>query len=108
SNMTSKGQVTVPADMRRALGLKPGEAVQWEFDGADGIRSTKADEEANKAQLRADFLKRLKKAQEISRRADTVPGISTDDFMALIREPLQPFEIDRGKLSLLIRTLSSI
>ena len=92
--ITIKGQVTVPADMRRALGLAPGQTVQWEFDDAGGIRLTKADEAVNKAQRRAEFFERLKKAQDIFRRTDTMPGISTDDYMALIREPLQPFEID--------------
>ncbi len=33
SNMTSKGQVTIPADIRRKLGLKPGQAVQFKLSG---------------------------------------------------------------------------
>lgn len=29
SNMTSKGQVTIPAELRRDLGLKPGDKVRF-------------------------------------------------------------------------------
>ena len=31
TTMTSKGQVTVPADIRRKLGLKPGESVRFKL-----------------------------------------------------------------------------
>ena len=33
SRLTSKGQATIPAPVRRALGLKPGEAVRFEVKG---------------------------------------------------------------------------
>ena len=29
SNLTSKGQVTIPAEMRRDLGLKPGDKIRF-------------------------------------------------------------------------------
>ena len=92
--LTIKGQVTVPRAMRRALGLEPGDSVRWDIDDAGGLRLTKADVDEEKLRRRADFLKRIGKAGEIFRRSDTMPGISTDDFMDLIREPLQPFEIE--------------
>jgi AbrB family looped-hinge helix DNA binding protein len=33
SMMTSKGQVTIPADIRRKLGLKPGQPVRFSVSG---------------------------------------------------------------------------
>ena len=33
STMTSKGQVTIPVEIRRKLGLKPGQAVSFDLTG---------------------------------------------------------------------------
>ena len=35
--MTSQGQVSVPAEVRRALGLAPGAVLEWERRGEDFI-----------------------------------------------------------------------
>ncbi|MGI9028124.1 MAG: AbrB/MazE/SpoVT family DNA-binding domain-containing protein [Candidatus Saccharimonadales bacterium] len=37
TTMTSKGQVTIPADIRKKLGLKPGQSIQFEFRGNEAI-----------------------------------------------------------------------
>jgi antitoxin PrlF len=37
TSMTSKGQVTIPATVRRALGLKPRDKVVFEVDPEAGI-----------------------------------------------------------------------
>ncbi len=37
ARITSKGQVTVPHEIRRALGVRPGDKLLFESDGA-GIR----------------------------------------------------------------------
>lgn len=34
TTMTSKGQVTVPVEIRRRLGLRPGDKVRFEDDGS--------------------------------------------------------------------------
>lgn len=39
--ITSKGQVTIPQDIREQLGLLPNTEVQFEID-RDGVRITKA------------------------------------------------------------------
>lgn len=31
--VTSEGQATIPADLRRSIGLRPGDLVQFELDG---------------------------------------------------------------------------
>jgi len=33
STMTSKGQTTVPQELREALDLEPGDKLTWEIDG---------------------------------------------------------------------------
>ena len=90
SNLTSKGQVTVPKDIRDALGLTPGKPVRFEMDGDGNARILKV--AAAEAGRREEFLKRLKEAQAIFKANDRFPGMDTDEFMALIREPIQPFE----------------
>ncbi len=91
--ITSKGQVTIPKAIRERLGLKPGELVMFELGDDGQVRILSA--EAAKQGRRDDFRRRLKRAQEIFRDGDAFPGMSTDEFMAMIREPLQPFEIDK-------------
>ncbi|HEV8636866.1 MAG TPA: AbrB/MazE/SpoVT family DNA-binding domain-containing protein [Chloroflexota bacterium] len=38
--VTRKGQVTVPAEVRRALGIKVGDRVAFSVDDADGKQAT--------------------------------------------------------------------
>ena len=56
SNLTSKGQVTVPKDIRDALGLLAGKPVRFEMDGDGNARILRSDHndsiEARKAQIR--------------------------------------------------------
>ena len=33
SKVTSQGQISVPADVRRKLGIHPGSVLEWEEDG---------------------------------------------------------------------------
>ncbi len=42
SIITSKGQTTVPAEVRRMLGVGSGDALQWEVEGS-AVRITVAD-----------------------------------------------------------------
>ena len=41
STLTQKGQVTIPAEVRRALGLKPHDRVTFELEG-DGAKIKRA------------------------------------------------------------------
>jgi len=94
SNMTVKGQVTVPKDIRDALGLAPGQAVAFELDADGNARILKVNTEAECERRKQDFRNRLKEAQAIFKANDAFPGLSTDEYMAMIREPIQPFESD--------------
>lgn len=92
SNMTSKGQVTVPKDIRDALGLEPGERVAFELNADGEARILKSDKVGKAEARRARFLQRLAKAQSLFRAEDQYPGMATDQYMAMVREPIQPFE----------------
>ena len=41
SKLTSQGQISVPAEIRRRLGLAPGSILEWEVDG-DVVRVRRA------------------------------------------------------------------
>jgi antitoxin PrlF len=59
SNLTVKGQVTIPKDVRDALGLKPGEPVEfdWNAAGEAVIRKPVGDSEM-------DLAKRIQRIRE--------------------------------------------
>jgi len=37
SNITAQGQVSVPAEVRRKLGVAPGSVLQWDEEGAEVV-----------------------------------------------------------------------
>jgi AbrB family looped-hinge helix DNA binding protein len=89
--LTSKSQVTIPKDARAALGIKAGDKVR--FESVPGVvKIYRA--EASKADEKAQWQERLKKVQALFKKHDTMPGVSVDDYMAMIREPLLPKELD--------------
>ena len=80
SDLTVKGQVTIPKDVRDALGLKAGDPVAFERDG-DRAFLRKGDQP-----VWASFKDRLPRARAIA--SPQRLGITTDDYMAPIREPV--------------------
>ncbi len=68
--VTSKGQVTIPQEIRRRLGIEPGSEVQFEVedDGVRMVRGSAGEGAALVAKMRG--------------RGD---GLSTDEIMALTR-----------------------
>lgn len=75
--ITSKGQVTIPADIRARAGLLPHTEVRFAYDGKAvtvlPVRSRAA------ARNTGDFVDRM------SGRSDV--GMTTDEIMALMRGP---------------------
>lgn len=86
TRITVKGQVTIPKDVRDALGLKPGDLVTFEeANGAVTVRKGRAPEPEG-------FTARLERARKLY---PPLPlEMSTDEYMALVREPV-PFPPER-------------
>ncbi|WAC23892.1 AbrB/MazE/SpoVT family DNA-binding domain-containing protein [Blastomonas sp. SL216] len=72
SNMTSKGQVTVPKDIRDALGLEPGQAVAFEIDADGNARIMRANGPDQVEAKKAEFLNRLKEVRLRFKAMDTM------------------------------------
>jgi AbrB family looped-hinge helix DNA binding protein len=74
--VTTKGQVTIPQDIRERLGLQPGTRVVFDVVG-NGVRIRKATRQGRGAAL-VDHMRR------VARRAGG-PRLGTDDILALTR-----------------------
>ena len=74
--ITSKGQVTIPAEIRARAGLLPHTEVEFEFDGT-GVRIVHA-KTSKKAGRGALVVAHLRGRGDIA--------MSTDEIMALTRE----------------------
>lgn len=72
--ITSKGQVTIPQDIRERLGLLPLSEVEFDIVG-DSVRIRKARGKKTRGQMIVDRL----------RGSAPKPGMTTDEIMALTR-----------------------
>jgi AbrB family looped-hinge helix DNA binding protein len=72
--ITSKGQVTIPIEIREQLGLLPNSEVVFELD-RDSVRIRKAPATRSRGRR---LVQRMRGA--------AAPGMSTDEIMALTRE----------------------
>ncbi len=61
SNLTSKGQVTIPANIRRRLGLQPGEPVRFRVTAANQVVIEKNDWKENLSDLHREVATHLHK-----------------------------------------------
>jgi AbrB family looped-hinge helix DNA binding protein len=71
--ITSKGQVTIPLEIRRKLGLLANVEVTFEISG-NHVKLRKA---ATDSRRGADLIRRMK--------GKATPGMTTDQIMALTR-----------------------
>ncbi|TSD90644.1 AbrB/MazE/SpoVT family DNA-binding domain-containing protein [Mycobacterium sp. KBS0706] len=74
--ITSKGQVTIPTEIREQAGLLPHTEVEFEFDG-EGVRIVRAGH--RKGSSRGALL-----ISHLRGRGDV--AMSTDDIMAMTRD----------------------
>lgn len=71
--LTSKGQVTIPLEIREQLGLLPHTEVEFEIDG-DAVKVRKARQSRRRG---ADLVRRM--------RGTSARRLSTDEILALTR-----------------------
>jgi bifunctional DNA-binding transcriptional regulator/antitoxin component of YhaV-PrlF toxin-antitoxin module len=77
TRITSKGQVTIPVDIRQAARAATGTELEWTYDPV-GQRII-----ATKATARA----RQRRGRFAALRGTAGTGMSTDEIMALTRDP---------------------
>ena len=87
TTMTVKGQVLMPKAIRDKAGIKPGMRLEWSIDEQGRPLLTKASDETEDERRRR-FRAAVEKARGSMKNVDAFQGMSTDDFMALVREPL--------------------
>jgi antitoxin PrlF len=90
-NMTSKGQVLIPKAIREGNGLVPGLPVRVGINDQGDIVILPLEADMLRETM---FASDLAEAQAIFRSQDQFPGVSTDAYMAMLREPVQPFEAE--------------
>ena len=73
--MTTKGQVTIPLEIREHLGLLPWTEVEFEVDG-DSVRVRRKRRAKARGQRLLDAMRRAPRP---------TPGMTTDELMALTR-----------------------
>lgn len=84
--LTVKGQVTIPKGVRDALGLKPGDGVAFDRDGDKVTLGKARPDPVNQKKALSAFQRKLDRAIE---RARPIPlGMSVDEYMSMIREPV--------------------
>lgn len=86
--LTSKSQVTVPKDVRVALGVKPGDSIEFIREG-DG-RITIAKGEVPIPETREQRRARIRKAIESATGTIDLGGMTTDEYMREIRGDWEP------------------
>lgn len=72
--ITSKGQVTIPIELREQVGLLPGTEIDFAIDG-DGVRLTRSTRAIGRGHTIVEHL-----------RGRATSGLSTEEIMALTRE----------------------
>ena len=73
--ITTKGQVTIPLDIREKLGLLPWTEVEFRLD-RDGVRMTKKAGTKSRGRRLLDAMRNAPRPK---------PGMTTDQLMALTR-----------------------
>jgi AbrB family looped-hinge helix DNA binding protein len=85
SKLTSKSQVTVPKDIRAALGIGPGSKVRFHIDADGTVSITAADDARARATRKAEYLARAARVSEDFAKFDPFPGMDGLDYQRLMR-----------------------
>lgn len=86
ARITNHGQIAVPADVRRALDVQPGDSVVFETEGDRVVIRKFTVEPIDEELAIQSFRERLASALQ---HAKPLPAeMKTDEYMAMIREPV--------------------
>lgn len=85
--LTSKAQVTIPKDVRAALGVKPGDLVRFETDAKGNVSLLKG--QTAPVETPEERRKRLMAALEAMTGIIDI-GMSTDEYMRELRGDWEP------------------
>lgn len=85
SRLTSKSQVTIPKDVRRALGVGPGEMVRFEVHEDGEVTLARVDDDRAFEERKADFLRRVRETRREFRKIDQMPGMDGMAYQRWIR-----------------------
>jgi AbrB family looped-hinge helix DNA binding protein len=92
ATLTSKGQVTIPVDIRRKLGLKPGESVHFKLAKDNKVVIEKNDWRRDLDELYKETAEHLKK--------HNIKPLSDEELDNAVDAAAQQAAIERNKRSL--------
>lgn len=84
SNMTSKGQVTVPKDIRDALGLLPGHRVEFALDAHGDAVIRKASDDRQRRDRETAITHGVKEARRLF---NAEKGLTNGQWYEMMRGP---------------------
>ena len=88
SNMTSKCQVTIPKEIRDALGLKPHDVVAFSLDKNGNAIIAPADENSQRERRKVRIIKGVEKARRAFKSDNVLPdGMTNQEWYELMRGP---------------------
>ncbi|MGD9913704.1 MAG: AbrB/MazE/SpoVT family DNA-binding domain-containing protein [Rhizobiaceae bacterium] len=85
--VTTKGQVTIPKEIRDHLGIGPGSEVEF-VQAGDGVRLVAMNDDASPEEKQRRFretLKRLEGTLDLN-------GMTTDEYMEMVRGPREDLD----------------
>jgi AbrB family looped-hinge helix DNA binding protein len=87
--VTTKGQVTIPKEIRDRLGIGPGSEVEF-LPTEDGVRVVAVNENISEEEASRKF------SQLLDQMAGTLDlgGMTTDEYMEWLRGPREDLDID--------------
>ncbi len=90
SRVTSKGQVTIPKEIREKLGIEPGSEVGFQEEGGQMILVS---EKQKSGETPGQKMARLMNAfAQSNRRTSAYAGMSTDEIIEFVRGPADDVE----------------
>jgi AbrB family looped-hinge helix DNA binding protein len=85
TNMTIKGQVTIPRDLRKTAGLTPGRPVRVELNDRGEVVVRPIDEATDRERRANEIRTRIAEVQRSFREQDQMPGLTNDEWYRMVR-----------------------